>query len=187
MAEAVAIKVLIGLKPNGHADYPDWTTLPLAAGGKDRVEQEALVRAQQIRSWAYDKSSGHEDDTPDSPKGQQWGMLLVTQQYADEAVALWPGRVTVMTEAEAEDFWNNKAHAHMAAQRIDADYLQGLLAERQLRVALGLNTTDVDARAAKALDPNDASPGVRAMKDKTWSAFKSAAKVTIKAVVAEGI
>ena len=30
MQHCCAIKVKIGLRPNGHADHPDWTSMPLA-------------------------------------------------------------------------------------------------------------------------------------------------------------
>ena len=32
--DVAAIRVKIGLRPNGHADHPDWKLLPSAASGK---------------------------------------------------------------------------------------------------------------------------------------------------------
>ena len=68
MADVQFIKVKIGLKPNGHAKYPDWEALPLAAAGSTREDRQALVRAAQPVKWQYDKRSGHTDDTADSPE-----------------------------------------------------------------------------------------------------------------------
>lgn len=171
----VPIKVIIGLRPNGHADHPDWTQLPLAVGGKDQIEKEALVRDQQIVKWVYDKTSGHAEETPDSPVGQQLGMMIVTEEYANQAVATFPGLVTIMSEVEAEDFWDNKGFAHVPEESIDTVRLQGLKAQRDLMVDLQKDVLELgalDAKIAKALDPDDSEPGVNRMKDKRWTDAK---------------
>ncbi len=175
--EGVPIKVNIGLRPDGNADHPDWQKLPLAASRKPEEDQ--------IVKWKYDKTSGHQEHTADSPRGMQWGMMIVTQQYADEAVATFPGIVTIMTEAQAQDFWDNKAHAHIPENRIDTDYLVGLKAERDLRLARSMSTTDVDARIDKALDPLNPELGVRKEKLKVWADAKKVLDVTVKAAAIE--
>ena len=69
MASGVPILVRIGLKPNGHHLFPDWTILPLAGAGT--IEQrEAAVSAEQIVKWRYDNVFSHGDDAPDSPIGR---------------------------------------------------------------------------------------------------------------------
>ncbi len=183
MVEVVPIKVLIGLRPNGEADHPDWTQLPLQAVDGERHEDHQIVK------WTYDKSSGHEEATVDSPRGQQFGMLLVTQQFATEAVATFPTLVTVMTEAEAQDFWDNKAHAHMASERRDTSELSSLHAEfiliRDLAQEFPGNTKLQNRLAAlkallqKALDPDDPAPGVKKNKLRLWADAKVALDFTI--------
>jgi len=79
--DIAAIKVKIGLRQNGHADHPDWNKLPMAKGGKDPATHMFLG------GWKYDKTSGHQEVSADSPMGMQWGMLLVTEQLATEALA----------------------------------------------------------------------------------------------------
>lgn len=170
--ELVPIKVKIGLRPNKHADHPDWTQLPLA--------QSEDPAAHMIDGWKYDKTSGHAEHTADSPRGMQWGCVLVTEQFADEAMTLFPALVTKMTEAEFETFWNEKAYAHVPANRRDADELVGLKAELDLSTALGLNTDDVRAQILKALDPDDPLPGVRKTKQKLWTDAKKVLDVTVK-------
>jgi hypothetical protein len=171
MKNLVPLKVKIGLRSNGHADHPDWMQLPLAATEKpaDHI----------IISWKYDKTSGHQEETLDSPFGMQWGMILVTEQFATEAVATFPELVTVLTEVEATSFWEEKAHAHMPENRIDTDYLQGLKAEKDLRTGAGLSVVDVDNAILKALDPDNEELGVRKNKMKYWDDAKIALGVTI--------
>ena len=173
MRTGVAIKVKIGLRPNGHADHPDWHRLPLAASGSGKVEKEALVSDNQIVKWRYDKLYGHTDEGPDSPVGMQWGLMVVTRQFADEAKIVFPDLITEMTEAEAEDFWDNRAHAHVPEDGTDNDVLVGLKARRDLMTDLRQNTNNLDVTIAKALDPSDPELGVRQTKDKTWAGAKT--------------
>lgn len=169
--ELIPIKVKIGLRPNGHADYPDWSKLPLA--------KTTDPASHMFHGWQYDKTSGHKESAIDSPYGMQWGVVLVTVQFAAEAVVKFPAIVNVMTEAELETFWDEKAHAHMSAEQIDTDALQGLKAERDLLVDLGRSLTTVDETIARALDPNDPSRGKQKDHLKTWKLAKVRLGVTI--------
>ena len=185
MVQAVPIKVLIGLRSNGEADHPDWTQLPLQAQDGERHESHQIVK------WAYDKTSGHDTATVDSPRGQQYGMLLVTQTFADQAVVMFPALVTVMTEIEAKDFWENKAHSHLPDEKRNADELSALHAEfilvRDLAVEFPGNTklqnrlVTLKTSLQKALDPDDSTPGVRKNLMRRWADAKVALGITIKA------
>jgi hypothetical protein len=167
--DVVPILVKIGLRDNGHADHPAWQNLPMIAahasgGTPQRIDDE--VRKHVHGGWHYDKTSGHEVETPESPRGQQLGMLLVTRQFADEAIATFPGIVTEMTQAECEAFWDNKAMVRLSDEDEDLDALQSLKTRHDLLVATNapqpaLNA--LQARINKALDPNDHSErGVKA-------------------------
>ena len=181
--EGVPILVEIGLKslPNGevrHA-FPDWQLLPLAKTGK--------VTDHQIVKWRYDNSCGHDDESPDSPRGTWLGMMIVTEQFADEAVAMFGDVVTVMAEAEAQAFWETKAHGHIPTNRTDVAAMQGLKAEHDLQVILA-NTeavAEVKTRIAKALDPDDPEPGLKKTPDKTWADAKKVRNFTIKKAAVE--
>lgn len=156
--QVVPIKVKIGLRPNGHHDHPDWNRLPLARVRGERVEDHVIVK------WRYDKTSGHEDDTIDSPRGIWYGMLLVTRIFAQEALAEFGDKIIIMTEAEALDFWENKAHAHLNDEDIDTDRLAGLKARRDLMVDINAPAPDraaLDVEIGKALNPTDKTRGVR--------------------------
>ena len=170
--EGVAIKVKIGLRENGHADHPNWGLLPMVKAG-------TTPESQQIVKWKYDKC-GHCDEHGDSPVGMQWGMMIVTEQYANEAVATFPDLVTIITEAEAEDFWECKAHAHMPENRANSQVLTDLNSELQLRKALGQDTTALEEKIINALDPDNPEAGLVRDKQKKFADAKISLGFTIK-------
>lgn len=182
MVDYVPIKVKIGLRPNGHADYPDWAQLPM-------IDNEREMRDHTHDSWVYDKVSGHTDDDLDSPKGQQWGMLLATPEFAAEALTIFPTLVTRMTESEAESFWENRAHAHLPDDHRDVDALTGIQAElvliRNLLVAAPTDSQllareqTVMADALKALDPSDRTAGVTKNSTRRWADVKTKFRINI--------
>ncbi len=166
MKDVVAIKVRIGLKPNEHHLYPDWETLPLAEGGK--------VTDHQFMKWQYDKKYGHREEGPDSPLDMQWGMMLVSALYAQQAVALFnksgePPTIIIMSEAEAIDFYEDRVTAHMGEVDLDEGVLTGLNAELSLREATGVDTVKVKEDIVKALDKDNPARGVRRSKNKKWA------------------
>lgn len=168
----VPLKVKIGLRPNGHADHPDWTKLPLALVGPGNSVENAAVHMNFLGGWKYDKTSGHADNTLDSPVGQQFGMIFVTEQFATEAEAEFPTLITRLTEAETIDFWDNKAHAHLDEFRRDQQVLDGLKMEHDLLLLAGgadaSRITALKAKIRRALNPDDPEPGLRRNLEKTW-------------------
>ena len=170
MTDVVPIKVQILLKRvRGEVrhDYPDWTTLPLeAVDGEDHSDH-------QIVKWLYDKVSGHEDDDVDSPKGQQFGVMCVTRKFASQAMAAFPGRITVLTEAELQDFWDNRAMIRLRDLRRDVDALQGLKVERDLQIDVGGDVTALDVTIRDALDPLKDERGIRKDPRRRWADFKA--------------
>ena len=170
MAELVGIKVKIGLKPNGHAKYPDFNQLPSV---NDRGMDWSFYVDAYGSGWQYDKTSGHRDNTDDSPQGQQWGMLLVPETFADEAVVAFSEDVALLTELEIEDFYNNKAHIYDEEEDIDQSILEKIKLKQDLNIPL---TT----QQQKALDPEDDTPGIRKNKKKNWVDYKKLKKITVK-------
>lgn len=170
MRELVPVKVKIGLRQNGHAKYPNFNILPcVMTAGRDwsqYVDTEGL-------GWHYDKTSGHKEETPDSPWGMQWGVLIVPEEFANEALARFPDECTVLTEAELEDFYDNKAHAHEPDEDIDNEVLNAI----QLKRALGLPLTPQQQRA---IDPEDDTRGIRKNKKRLWKDYKKNVNVKIK-------
>jgi len=60
----------------------------------------------------YDKASGFGESDPESPDPLLWHVVyLVPPAFADEAEALWPDRVTRLTEAALETFYDRRSLA----------------------------------------------------------------------------
>lgn len=165
MTNLVPIKVKIGLRPNGHADHPNWTKLPM-------INSDSDVRQYCPSGWIYDKSCGHQDDSVDSPREMQWGCLLCTEQFANEAVVAYPELITQLTAVEFEDFYNNKAMAHLAENKYNIDILQGLKLELDLKKEAKQDTIELTAKIEKAIDPNDKEKGIEKNQDRYWNDYK---------------
>lgn len=169
--DLVPLKVEIGLRANGHADHPDWTLMPM-------VSSHEQVRQFAPFGWMYDKASGHNDDAPGSPLGIQYGMLLTTRAFADEALATFPALIVELTEQQAQEFFDNRVRRHIPENRLDSETLTALNQELQLKKSLGQSTVGLEAQIEKALDPEDSEPGVR-KNEKRWAVFKSTHGFTI--------
>ena len=166
MAEKlVRIRVKIGLRANGHADHPDWSKVPMCFTSDD-------MRKYCPQSWLYDKVSGHQTETLDSPIGQQFGYLLGTRAFVDQAIATFPELITELTEAEFETIFNTRVMGHIPENKYDQQVLAGLQIELSLKEAIAQDTTALKVKIAKAIDPEDAEAGIKKNKEKKWSDFK---------------
>jgi hypothetical protein len=173
MRDLVPIKVKIGLKSNGHAKYPNFNQLyTVQVKGMDWAHYVDTMGL----SWHYDKTSGHKEDTADSPFGQQWGMLIVPKEFADEAILAFPDTVSKMTEVECEDFYDNKAHAHEPDELVDEIALKAFEIKEKMGVSL---SSEEKIKKDKALDPNDPTPGIKKNLNKKWVDFKALKGVNI--------
>jgi len=166
MQELVPIKVKIGLRANGYADHPDWCLLSI-------IDSDYEVKQYAPYGWVYDKSCGHKEERIegnqwDSPFGMQWGCLLVTDKFLQEAKTTFPELITEITEVEFEDFYNTKSRAHMSENNYNIDILNGLKLEYDLKSINNEDLVVIKAKIAKAVDPNDPEPGISKNKDKVW-------------------
>jgi hypothetical protein len=175
----VALKVIVGIDPeNGQAKYPNFNLISSAA--RKGMDWSKYIDVHGT-GWHYDKTSGHKEETAESPQGQQFACLCVPQDFADEALAMFPSVVSEQTELEFEDFHDNKAHAHEPSETISTEVLNGLSAQRTLMVTIGQDVTALDAKIAKALDPTDKTEqGVIENKGKVWKDAKSIQNVILK-------
>lgn len=162
MENLVPLRVLIGLKGKAEHDFPNFNELPKELrGGGDWSHY-----VDRFGGWHYDKQCGHADHdlVNGTPAGQWCGMLLVPVAFAEAAVEKWPEFCQILNEADAEEFYNDRAHAHEPDVFDDAEVLQAIAAKR----AIGID----DAEDAKALDPDHPSRGRRRNKAKTWQGYK---------------
>lgn len=163
--QLVPVKIKIGLKPNGSALYPNFNVLP-------SVDVDWSYYIDRHGSgWLYD-CCGHKEEEAGSPAGQQWGMILVPQTFADEAVAAFPSDVTKLTEAEAEDFYDNKHARDFEDEDIDLKVVDAIRAKQALNLPLTAHQQD-------ALDPDSNTRGIRKNPKKKFSTFKQERGITI--------
>ena len=177
MRDLVALKIKIGLKgkdwtkaeERGHALYPNFNQLQsVINSGMDWSNYVDTYG----EGWHYDKKCGHKQEDETSLKGMQWGMLIVPKEFADEAVATFPQVCSVVNEAELEDFYDNRAHAHEPDERIDDVVLKGIEGKK----ILGKSLTPGQERA---LDPEDDTPGIRKNHRRYWKDYKAKQGVNI--------
>lgn len=186
MRDLVPLRVKIGLKPNGQALYPTFNSLP-------SVQTSGMDWSKYIdvegEGWIYDKKSGHDDDDDDSPRGQQWAVLLIPKPFADEAVAAFPNDCKKVTEAQLQAFYDDRAL--FKAQDVERDeiVLTELLADWNLvkemlvefpgNAKLEESKQSLKVQLKKALDPDDEHPGVKKNWRRRWADYKIRKKINI--------
>lgn len=169
----IPIKVRIGTSESGGAKYPPFNNLL-------SVQSTGLDWSKYIdvhgSGWLYDEI-GHKEEDADSPRGQQWGMLLVPEDFATEAVAAFPDDVEVVDEVEAEDFYNNRVAARQPEELLDNEVLQGIKLKQDLGLQLTQDQQD-------ALDPEKPARGIRKNERKTFAGFTAERGLTLKQGIA---
>jgi len=167
--ELTAIKVKISSNL-GKCVYPAFNQL-------DVVKQSGMDWSQYVdvlgSGWLYDNKCGHAEVDTESPRGIWWGMLLIPEAFAVEAVAAFPNEVTRLTKTKCKAFYDTRHAVKLPTEEIDSTILQGI----KLKQDLGLTLT---AEQQKALDPNDDTPGIRKNRKKKWVDYKQLTDVTIK-------
>ncbi len=177
--ELAALKVKIGTKG---ADWPDprergWALYPKFNELKTVIDT-GMDWAKYVdvfgEKWHYDKCCGHRQEEPDSPRGMQWGMLVVPKEFADEAIIKFPEVCSTINETELEDFWDNRAHKHEQEEKRDGVVLKGI---EEAKTA-GKKLTP---KQEKALDPEDDTPGIIKNHQKYWKDYKAKQEIVIVA------
>lgn len=145
----------------GHAEYPDFNQL-------SNTVRKGMDWCEYIDTYGigmqYDKTCGHQEHTAESPRGEQCCVVAVEADFAAEALAMFPDRLTQLTPVEFEDFYNNKAHAHEQTEIIDKDIIDAIEAKERLGLAV--------PEKADAIDPKTEARGIRENKNKTWAKKK---------------
>ena len=176
----VPIRVLLYRRHDGGADWPNLNLVDSdIRGGKvwsKYVDSEGI-------GWLYDKvdnlGTGAEHGT---------ACTLVPKAFAEAAAALYPGVVSIISEADFEIFHNEKAMVRSVIEHLDTDILQGIAARVSLEVAeiAPAPSAAILAARAKCLDPADQNHrGIRKNLKKTWADNKIELDVTIDASVAQ--
>jgi hypothetical protein len=164
------IKVKIGLRADGNADYPDFNIL-------NAVKEQNMDWSYYVDKfglgWIYDKLIGHQEEAPDSPLGQQLGVLIVEKEFANEAILSFPVKCSKLTEVELEDFYDNRHAIEFQDEDVDREVLDVIKVKQDLGQPL-------TPQQIKALDPDDDTIGIRKNKKKTWVDFKALKGIEIE-------
>lgn len=182
-----AIKVKIKRGANGRAIYPNFKQLQVLAGfdWAEYVDREGL-------GWMYDVTSGHDDDDVDSPRGVQFGVLAVSPEFAEEAVAKFPDTCELIDESGLEVFYETKVSVDELPDELDEALLKNIKNELEILRSLSpssrfpsdnsqvsVRISDLETQVLTMLDPNDSSKGVRKNTRKRWQDLKARRGVTI--------
>jgi hypothetical protein len=161
MAELAHLKVKLGLRQNGHADYPDFNELEIV---KDSGMDWAYYIDGHGLGWCFDKC-GHKENEPGSPRGMQWACLCILQEFVDQAVEKFPKVCEEIIEEEYEDFHDIKAHGKDPEELFDKTVLDGIKMKQDMKIPL-------TPQQLLAIDPDSDELGITKNKNKYWRDVK---------------
>jgi len=177
--ELVPIKIYIapGMTPQGAKQmaYPNLNDLKPELRG--HMDWCYFVDSFGI-GLMYDKI-----DNLGNGQDHEYAYTCVPEPFARAAVATFPDQVTIVSEKEMEDFYNNKSRCFMETEVLDRDALQTIAARVQLEKdgIAPLPSKEIQELRRQCLDPEcQHRPGIRKNLRKTWKLFKESTKVTIK-------
>lgn len=170
------LKVVIGIGSNGQHAYPDFNQIERAI----RESMDWSVYVDKFGSgWMYDSVCGHRDHDDYSPQGSWLGFLLVPDDFAQAAIALFGDVCSIVTEEECEWFYDQRNAIAQPELNVDRDVAERL--ERKQDRGESLTTGEL-----QALDPEHPSPGVVRNKLKTWEGIKSQRNYEIRTDLQKG-
>ena len=164
-----ALKIKIGIKNDGAAKYPDFNQLQTV---KDSGMDWSRYVDVQGDGWHYDKKYSHKDVGPDSPRGEQWGVLLVPSTFVTEAVAMYPDECAAITETAFKTFYDDRVAHTQPAEKVNTVVIGAITAKQNAGITLSPNDL-------KALDLNDETPGITKNPRKTYDDYKAKKGFTI--------
>jgi hypothetical protein len=151
----------------GHARYPDFNQVSPA----NRMDMDWCIYIDKYGiGMQYDKACGHKE-VGDTPYGEQCCVIAVPQDFATEALSLFPDDLTQLTPAEFETFYNDKAHAHESPELVDKDVLEAISQKEKLSLPV--------PEKADALNPDNPARGIRKNQNKVFADFKKKVAVEI--------
>lgn len=184
------IKVRILLNEKGANLYPNFNALPLELrGGLDWAH---FIDVHGT-GWHYDKVCGHAETDVGNPQvadddahrceeiGVWHGCMCVPAAFAEAAAAMFPGEVTILTEASFEAFYDQRAHAHEPEVFVDRDAVDAVnsVVELESKGTLPAPSAARLAGRAEVLNPESSVPGIRRNMKKRWADYKARAGITI--------
>ena len=188
--ELVPVKIKICLGTNGQHKFPNFNRIPINL--REGADWSQFFDRAGL-GWHYDKLSGFgELDQGTDPAHLHvnndpscwYGANCLPADFVAAAVVMFPGEVTVMTEAEWASFYDDRAHCHEETEQLDTDVLTALKARLDLEADPEAPTkppsAEILALRAEILDPSNDRRGIRKNKRRKWADFKMVRGVTIK-------
>ena len=170
----VPIKVILKRRANGEADWPDFNVIE--ASKRDNKPWSKFIDSGGT-SWLYDKI-----DNLGTGAANGTACTLIPEDFADAAVEAYPATVSIMSEADFETFYEERAVVRMPTEFLDTEVLQGIVARKQLE-DLGEApepSAEIVAARAKCLDPTEQNyRGIRKNLRKKWADAKTDMNVSI--------
>lgn len=179
MRNLVPIKVKILRKPAPRGavnDYPNFNRIDVSI--RKNMDWSAYVDLHGT-GWMYSKEGFGQGTDSQS----QYSGLLVPADFAREALALFPDRVTEMTEAEWQAFYEDDVMQDSPTENLDTETLQGILARVQLeeKGIAPAPSVELLAARAEALDPDNPRRGINKNRRKKWADVKADRRIQIVA------
>ena len=162
MANMAVLKIKIGRNSQGFADYPDFNTLAVVVSSG--MDWSKYIDAEGS-GWLYD-ADGHDTDTVDSPRGQQWGLVLAPETFVTQAVAAFPTTCSRLNDIDAMKFYETQHARDFEEEDID----ETILTKIKRKQDLGKKLTRADKRA---LDKRSSVRGIRRNRRKKFKDFKT--------------
>lgn len=103
---------------------------------------------------------------------EQFTLVALPKPIADAFMVAHPTRVFQMTDIEAKEFFEDKAHVNDQEELIDTEIVQRI----KLKQDMGIPLTP---QQKKAINPDDPTPGIRKNPNKKWADFKIERKFTV--------
>lgn len=113
------LKVKITRRPKGGFLYPNFDTLqtvidsPLEWEGKTSAKWPMYVD-EHGSGWMYDHTSDHRSVSVDSPRGVWLGMMVVPDDFADQAIVAFPATCSILKDSDAQTFYEEKHAINIA-------------------------------------------------------------------------
>ena len=157
-------------------DYPNFNDIE----GSFRGDMDWSYYVDQFGGWCYDRVCGFgeaDEENANDPHNNtdtqcQYGCLLVSKEFAKEAIKKFPDRITELTEEEYEKFYDNRSQIKTPEEIINKNIVGGITAKKGAGVEL--NQGDIDA-----LDPEKDNPGITKNYKKRWATLKQRRKINI--------
>lgn len=181
--ELTAIKVIIGRKSVGSVTrnaWPDFNAI------------DATIRGSQDWShyidtlglaWHYDVVAPFGQSDSESPNPlEMFVVTAVPDDFAQEAVRLFPAQVEILDETEFARLYDDRARVDDADALIDPTIVDGIRAKYGIigDITDPAALAQMTVRERAALDPEDPTPGIVDNKAKTWAKYKPTRGATIR-------